>query len=389
MRTRAENRRRAALSLLLAVFTLAVGFVLGGVVVYLYAPLGPTLEPQSVAESSGVLDKVVALGRIEPMDGIRSLGVPTPDRIAEIKVKEGERVVKDQELMVLDSEVMRVLDRKLAAIQRDQAEKRLSAITASGEAQIRVEQVKRDQIETVEPLEIEAQDSTIKFLQAREKNARKDCERYKAAGDTIAEQDKEKQRLLLNQIQAELSAAECQHKKMLKSRELNRSLAAAQLEAARAELQRNRSAISLPLLDQQVAQADERLKETRIRAPSAGKVLRIFVRQGELVGGHPLLELANTERMIVLAEVYETDIHRVQLGQKATIRSHIFQRDNALTGKVVWKGSSIGKPRVVDLDPRAAVDNRVVEVKIELDQSERVADLIGHQVRVEIATGGS
>ena len=182
----------------------AVGFLLGGVAVYLYGNLGAKSESQGVAESSGVLDKVVALGRIEPRDGIRSLGVPTPDRIAEIKVKEGDRVVKDQELMVLDGEVMRELDRKLSALQRDQAAKRLNAITASGEAQIRVEQVRQEQIETVEPLEIEAQDSTIRFLQAREKNARKDCERYNAAGDTIAEQDKEKQRLLLDQIQAEL-----------------------------------------------------------------------------------------------------------------------------------------------------------------------------------------
>ncbi len=45
--------------------------------------------------------------------------------------------------------------------------------------------------------------------------------------------------------------------------------------------------------------------------------------------------------------------------------------------------------RVVDLDPRAAVDNRVVEVKIKLDHSERVANLIGHQVRVHIATSGT
>jgi hypothetical protein len=41
---------------------------------------------------------------------------------------------------------------------------------------------------------------------------------------------------------------------------------------------------------------------------------------------------------------------------------------------------------VIALDPRAAADNRVVDVKVELDQPERVADLIGHQVRVEIAT---
>jgi HlyD family secretion protein len=97
--------------------------------------------------------------------------------------------------------------------------------------------------------------------------------------------------------------------------------------------------------------------------------------------------MANTEQMVVLTEVYETDIQRVKIGQKAKISSPIFKREDALTGTVMWKASNIGKAQVVPLDPRAAVDNRIVEVKVALDQSERVADLIGHQVRVEIDSG--
>jgi HlyD family secretion protein len=381
-----EKRGGAALGVAAAVVALAIGFILGGAAIYMYGHTIWPAESSGSAQPSEVLDKVVALGRIEPEDGVLSLGVPTPDRIAEIKVEEGAHVKKNQELVVLDSKVLRDLERQLAVIQRQQAEKRLEAVKVSGDAQVQVEQDRLDQIKEVGPLEIEAQDSKIKFLQAQEKNARKDYERYTAAGDTVAEQDKEKQRLLLEQIQTELIAAQCQYKKMLKSQDLNRRAAKAQLNAAKAERDRNKSAISLELLDKQVEQADERVKETRLYAPSAGKILRILVRAGELVRGQPILQMANTERMIVMAEVYETDIQRVRVGQKATITSHIFKRDDALTGKVVWKGSSIGKAQVIDLDPRAAVDNRVVDVKIQLDQSNRVADLIGHQVRVEIET---
>ncbi len=236
-------------------------------------------------------------------------------------------------------------------------------------------------------MEIDAQMTKIKFLEAQEKNVRRDYERYIAAGDTVADQDKDKQKLLLEQVETELSAAKSQHQKMLKSRDFNRELAKAQLDSARAELERGKSAISLDLLDKQVTQAEERVRETQVRAPSAGKILRILLHEGELVRGQPILQIANTEQMIVMTEVYETDIQRVKVGQKAMITSHIFKRDNPLTGKVVWKASSIGKAQVIPLDPRAAVDNRVVEVKVELDQSERVADLIGHQVRVEIAAG--
>jgi HlyD family secretion protein len=371
----------------LLILAAGLGVAAGGYGVYHYNLQQETPGPPGTPETRIVLDKVVALGRIEPKDGILSLGVATPDRIARIKVSEGDEVQKDQLLAVLDSAVLRKLDLALARIQRDQAEKRLEAVKASGEAQIRVEAVRRDQVEQVEPIEIKSLESKIRFLQAQEENAQKDYQRYLGAGDTIAQQDKEKQRLLRNQIQAELIAAQCQLQKMNKSRPLNRSLADAQLEAARGELKRGETAISLDMLDKQIDQAEERLKETQLRAPSAGKILRILVREGELVHGQPLMQMANTHRMIAMTEVYETDIERVHLNDKATITSHIFTKDkNELTGRVVWKGSSIGKARVTALDPLANVDNRVVEVKVQLDQPERVADLIGHQVRVEIAT---
>jgi HlyD family secretion protein len=382
-----ENHGRAFHWLPLLFGALLVGFALGGAGVYYYFPNRAAPPPDAAAEPTLALDKVVALGRIEPRDGILSLGVPTPDRLRRLKVSEGEHVAKRQTLAILDSEAMRELERKLALIQREQAEKRLKAVTASGDAQIRVEELRREQIEQLEPIEIKALRSKIDYLKAREKNAQQNYRRYVAAGDTIAEQDKEKQELAGQQVRTELIATQSQLEKLLKSSELNRHLAGAQLLAARAELKQSQSAISLDLLDMQVSQADERLKETQIHAPSDGKILRIFVHEGELVRGQPILQMANVDHMIVLTEVYETDIERVRIGQKATVTSHIFKDKDALTGKVVWKAGSVGKARVTPLDPRAAVDNRVVDVKIELDRAQPVADLIGHQVRVEIQTG--
>jgi HlyD family secretion protein len=380
-----EKRGRKTFWGALTILIAGIAFALGGFTAYHYYDNADSREESSArAKPATEPDKVVALGRIEPKDDVLSLGVPMPDRITRIKVKEGQHVKKDEELVVLDGEVMRDLERKLAIIQRQQAETRLKAITASGTAQIRVEEIRQEQVEQVGPLEIQAQLTKIKFLEAQEKNVRRDYERYIAAGDTVADQDKDKQKLLRDQVETELTAARCQLEKMIKSRDFNRELAKAQLTSARADLERNKSAISLDLLDKQITQAEERVRETQVRAPSAGKILRILLHEGELVRGLPILQMANTERMIVLTEVYETDIQRVKIGQKATITSHIFKRDNALTGKVVWKASSIGKAQVIPLDPRAAVDNRVVDVKVELDQSERVADLIGHQVRVEI-----
>jgi HlyD family secretion protein len=95
--------------------------------------------------------------------------------------------------------------------------------------------------------------------------------------------------------------------------------------------------------------------------------------------------MANVESMIVLAEVYVTEIERVEIGQKARVTAHIFKKDkDSLEGEVIWIASSVGKAQVIPLDPRAAVDRRVVEVKIKLDQPKRVEKLIGHQVDVTI-----
>ncbi len=266
-----QRRGHTGLWILLTIAALGAGFAAGWVTVSLRGNPAAPSEAGGDSGPDGALDKVVALGRIEPKDDVLSVGVSVPDRIAQLKVQEGNHVEKGQLLAVLDSETLRELERKVAEAQLEEAKKRLQAITASGNAQIHVEEIRGEQIEEVEPLEIEAQKTKIDFLKAQEENAKRDYERYVAAGDTVADQDKEKQRLLRNQIHAELVAAECQYKKMSKGQELNRSLAKAQLESAKAELKRNQSAISLELLEQQIAQANERLKETQVRRPRAAR----------------------------------------------------------------------------------------------------------------------
>jgi HlyD family secretion protein len=383
-----EKRGPNLLWIALLLAGLIAGSVLGALSMHWYTSRLQTRDLGDAPEPSRDFDKVVALGRIEPRDGVLSLGVPTPDRLRRLRVHEGDSVKKNQPLAILDSEVMRKLEKKLAVDQRKQAKTRLDAIHANGKAQIHVEEIRRDQIEKVEPLEIETLESKIAFLETQTRNARKDYDRYVAAGDTIADQDKEKQKLAWQQAKTELLATQSQLKKLRASSALDLKVAEARLQAARAELTQSESAISLPLLDIQIEQADERLKETQMLAPSDGKILNILVHDGELVRGQPILQMANVNHMLVLTEVYETDIERVKVGQKATVTSHIFTAGkNVLHGKVVWIASSVGKARVIALDPRAAVDNRVVDVKVELDDPKPVADLIGHQVRVEIQTG--
>ncbi len=119
-----------------------------------------------------------------------------------------------------------------------------------------------------------------------------------------------------------------------------------------------------------------------IRAPVTGQLVQIFARAGEKVGPNGFAEIAQNDEMFAVAEVYETDIGRVRTGQRATVTSAAI--DGPLGGIVDRIGMKIGKQDVLDTDPVARTDARIVEVRIRLDDSARVASLSQLQVQVEI-----
>jgi HlyD family secretion protein len=119
-----------------------------------------------------------------------------------------------------------------------------------------------------------------------------------------------------------------------------------------------------------------------VRAPIAGQVIAVHARRGERVGMDGIAELADTAHMYAVAEVYETDIGRVKVGQRASVRSPAI--DGALNGVVERIGMKIGKLDVLDTDPAARTDARVVPVDIRLDDSKRGAGLSNLQVEVAI-----
>jgi HlyD family secretion protein len=367
------------------------GFILGGFCVYFGLRVyedqtTPSPEAPTRSASTASEEKIVALGRIEPRDGILFLGVPTPDRILKIHVQEGDRVERGKHLVELESEILRQLEEESSEIQRQEAQKRLQAVMASGKAQIQVEQVHLQQVEQLGGSEIEAHESKIAVLRSQAANAEKDYERLQKAGDAVAEQDREKQGLLVQQVQAELTAAQAQLRRLRAAQPLDMELAKARLVAARAELARSQSSISLELLDNQAAQAKARRRAAQITAPSNGTILRLLAHEGELVQGKPIVQLASLDKMIVVAEVPISSLPRVHVKDRAAITSRVFEElgHKELGGEVYSIGEIVGKPQVTSLDPLAAVDYRIVEVKILLDQSEPAARYIGHEVTVTI-----
>src|SRR5439155_7660559 len=130
----------------------------------------------------------------------------------------------------------------------------------------------------------------------------------------------------------------------------------------------------------QAAQAA--LDRASVRAPVAGQILRIHARSGERVGPNGIVELGQTDQMQAVAEVYETDIGQVRLGQRAVVTSSAFPEE--LQGTVQQIGLQVGQLDLLSTDPTAITDARVVEVKIRLDDAGRVAGLTNLRVEVRI-----
>lgn len=137
----------------------------------------------------------------------------------------------------------------------------------------------------------------------------------------------------------------------------------------------------------ELAAAEAALGLSEVRAPSDGRVLDIHARRGERIGPQGLLEIGFVEQMQAVAEVYETDIGLVRVGQSATVSSPALPEK--LTGKVARIGNKVGKLDVLGTDPTAATDARVVEVDIELDDSAAAESLTNLQVEVRIDSGAS
>ncbi len=196
--------------------------------------------------------------------------------------------------------------------------------------------------------QIAAQEATIARGRAELQNARIEDDRIqRLTGDgvlALSERDSAATRVKV--AEAALSEAE------------------AQLETARAELAG--------------AQAEREL--AIVRAPAAGQVLKVHTHPGEKVGPEGILELARTQEMYAVAEVYETDVPRIRIGQRAVVRSAAFAKE--LEGAVERIGLKVGKLDALGTDPAARTDARVVEVEIRLDEAAAASGLTHLEVQI-------
>ena len=167
---------------------------------------------------------------------------------------------------------------------------------------------------------------------------------------------------------------------------LTEKAAKAKLDAAQANAQLLEATGAIASMRESLRLAQTNLDQSVIRAPLAGRILDIQTRPGEMIGQRPILQMADVSHMQVIAEVYETDIRHVRLGQKAVATSRALPAP--LTGKVVEIGSIVSQNNVQSLTASSSSAQRVIEVHIQLDDSAAAARLIHLQVDVQFLPSG-
>ena len=129
-RSRLPSRRQGRAGIVV-LFALALCIAGGGFYVYTQRDHNAPVLAQSQA-SPPTLMTASALGRIQPFDGIISLGVSLPDQLAKVLVNEGQDVDEGAVLAELQSHADRQLELDLLDWQIKEAEQKLKEIDQTG-----------------------------------------------------------------------------------------------------------------------------------------------------------------------------------------------------------------------------------------------------------------
>ncbi len=343
---------------------------------------GSLLEPTVVSERPFV----AALGRLEPTDRVIDISVPGDGRVSRIMVTEGQSVNAGDTLAYLESYSLLTAVRNRAAASLSDAQARLNADVEQSQARIQEARLRLRQSTDVPTLEIEAQRARIREIQAELSLAVRQLDRARelTQRSVLSSEELDRQSSQVDRLRASLESAEATLQRTIRSAETDREIAEAQLTTRMRELDSIRSSAQIESLKQAVEVAEADMRESIIRAPSAGRIIEIVADPGESVFGRVLLRMGDVRLMYILAEVYETDIAGVKVGQAVEASSGALSK--TLNGKVDRIGTSVFKREVRDLDPQADADARVVQVRVRLDESEEAARFVGLQVDTRIYT---
>ena len=331
------------------------------------SPILPSLAP--------TINAVAALGRLEPQGEVIRLSAPnsqTGIRVNQLLVKKGDKIRQGQIVAVLDSYIPNL------------------AVLEKAKRQVEVSQANFEQVKAgAKEGDISAQKATISRLEAELKNSETENTRYQKLyqDGAISASDADTKRLRKDTVQQQLNEAKAAFNRTVETlqKQLNESQARLDSIAEVRPTDVQAAKADVEIAKASVKQAQAELDLSSIRSPIDGQVLKINAWPGEIIGSNGIAELGNTQQMYVVAEVYETDIKKVRLGQSVEITADAFT--GKIQGTVTDIGLQVGKQNIFNNNPGADTDNKIVDVKIRINDpkdNQKVAALTNLQVEVMI-----
>ena len=356
-----------------------------------------SLEREEISQSSQLAavalpKKVTALGRLEPASEVIRLFAPLAldgDRVAQLLVKRGDWVEANQVIAILESR-----DRLQAELVETQkavsvAQARLAQVKAGAKrGEIEAQLAAIAQLEAEKNTEIEAQQANITRLETQLANAEIEYQRHQTLYQqgAISASLRDSKRTEYLTASQQLAEAQATRKRIQTSKQQELNGAKATLDQI-AEIRPVDVEVAQTEVEQAIAavkQAKTELEQAFICTPTAGRILKIEAYPGEKIGDDGIVQLGQTDQMVAIAEVYQTDVHKLRLGQTAIVTGDGFS--GKLQGIVSEIGLQVEQQKVFSNEPGENLDRRVVEVEIRLSPraSQRVASLTNLQVQVAI-----
>ena len=307
------------------------------------------------AAAPGSSGTVVARGRIEPLGGVIVVGglpdnLSTVAVVGKLLVEQGSKVVQGQVLAVLSGYDLSAADLEVSR------------------ANLRIARLQRAQLQagTGKASEIAAQANVVASRQAQLLRTEKDYERAKVLVQRSAAsvQALDTDKAALDQITQDVAQAQNMLKSLFEVRPVDDALATGQVALAEAN----------------VARATAALQRLEIRAGTPGTVLSIATHGGEMLSGDGILRLGDLDHLIVVAEVDETEIGKVALGEAASIAGPLLPQPIAATVSRIAK--EVHRESRPSSDILLGRDARIVEV--DLTPRQPLPEVIGAEVTVRL-----
>lgn len=284
---------------------------------------------------------IIGLGALVPDGKVATIAPPFGSgdaRIAQLLVAEGDRVAPGDMLAILDNEAP------------------YKAALEAAEANVALREAGLQQTRTsIQASTTEAR-AILGSAQAAARNAQRDYQRARSLIErgAISESVLDQRQTTNDQASRDVEQARANLSRYETS-DLNNQVdvvvAARNFDAAKAELY----------------QAQRDLEKAYVRAPLTGTVLTIHVRPGEKPGSKGVMNIGNIERMTVEVEIYQTQIGFVRKGDRVEITANALPAP--LYGAVAQIGLEVERQTLIDDDPAANTDARVVEVTVMLDEA--------------------